>query len=43
MTVLSVLASEILAVLVISLILALGMTLLTAHYGSSFIRTILIS
>ncbi len=43
MTVLSVLASEILAVLVISLILAFGMTLLTAHYGSSFIRTILIS
>ncbi len=42
-TVLSVLASEILAVLVISLILALGMTLLTAHYGSSFIRTFLMS
>ncbi len=43
MTVLSVLASEILAVLVISLILAFGMTLLTAHYGSSFIRTFLMS
>lgn len=43
LTVLSVLSSEILAVLVISLVLAAGLTVLTAYFGSTFIRTILLS
>ena len=43
LTVLSVLGSEILAVLVISLMLAAGLTVLTAYLGSTIIRTVLLS
>ncbi len=42
-TVLSILASEILVVLVLSVTLAAGLTLLTAIYGSSIIRSVLLS
>lgn len=42
-TVLSVLASEILVVLVVSVTMAAGLTLLTAIYGSSIIQSVLLS
>ena len=43
LTVLSVLGSEILAVLIISLMLAAGLTVLTAYLGSTIIRSVLLS